>query len=54
MDNTTALDKVHLEILGHAMRALVAALYPICRNITGDGLRESLRRLQRFVLVRTQ
>jgi aminopeptidase-like protein len=29
------------------MHALVAELYPICRSITGDGLRATLRRLQR-------
>lgn len=34
---------------GAAMHALVAELYPICRSITGDGLRETLRRLQRLV-----
>jgi aminopeptidase-like protein len=49
VDNATVLDKVHLEVLGHEMHALVAELYPTCRSITGDGLRETLRRLQRFV-----
>ena len=34
---------------GEAMHALVAELYPICRSITGEGLRETLRRLQRLV-----
>ena len=34
---------------GAAMHALVAELYPICRSITGDGLRATLRRLQQLV-----
>lgn len=34
---------------GAAMHALVAELYPICRSITGDGLRSTLRRLQQLV-----
>jgi aminopeptidase-like protein len=33
---------------GAAMHALVAELFPICRSITGEGLRETLRRLQRL------
>jgi aminopeptidase-like protein len=44
-----AHDRVDLSVLGHEIHALVAELYPICRSITGDGLRETLRRLQRFV-----
>ena len=32
--------------VGAAMHALVSELYPICRSITGDGMRETLRRLQ--------
>jgi len=31
------------------MKALITDLYPICRSITGEGLRETLRRLQRLV-----
>jgi aminopeptidase-like protein len=31
------------DALGREMYALVEALYPICRSITGDGVRESLR-----------
>ena len=32
--------------LGERMYALAERLYPICRSITGDGLRETLRILQ--------
>jgi aminopeptidase-like protein len=35
--------------LGQEMYELIAQLYPICRSITGDGVRETLRRLQRVV-----
>jgi aminopeptidase-like protein len=31
------------------MHALIRELYPICRSITGDGVRETLRILRRFV-----
>jgi aminopeptidase-like protein len=32
--------------VGQAMHRLIAELYPICRSITGDGLRKTLRILQ--------
>ncbi len=35
--------------VGREMHALIAELYPLCRSITGDGVRETLRRLQAFV-----
>jgi aminopeptidase-like protein len=34
---------------GQAMLGLIAELYPICRSITGEGLRETLRLLQRQI-----
>jgi aminopeptidase-like protein len=36
-------------VTGASIHALVAELYPICRSITGDGLRQSLAMLSRFV-----
>jgi aminopeptidase-like protein len=36
------------ETLGRQLYDVVADLYPICRSITGDGVRETLRRLQRL------
>jgi aminopeptidase-like protein len=35
--------------VGGRMHRLIAELYPICRSITGDGFRQSLRLLQRHV-----
>lgn len=35
--------------LGHEMHALVARLFPICRSITGDGVRETLKILSEYV-----
>ena len=34
--------------LGRQLAAWIAELYPICRSITGGGVRETLRRLQRL------
>jgi aminopeptidase-like protein len=34
------------ERIGRQLYGCVADLYPICRSITGDGIRETLRRLQ--------
>jgi aminopeptidase-like protein len=34
---------------GQAMVGLIAELYPICRSITGNGLRQTLRLLQRQI-----
>ena len=35
--------------LGQQLYDCVADLYPICRSITGDGVRKTLRRLQQQV-----
>ena len=35
------------EALGRQLYDCIADLYPICRSITGDGVRATLRRLQR-------
>jgi aminopeptidase-like protein len=37
------------EICGPAMHELAARLFPICRSITGDGLRETLRIIQEHI-----
>jgi aminopeptidase-like protein len=43
------LDKLEPDVLGREMHALIAELYPICRSITGNGLRETLRRTQQYI-----
>ena len=35
--------------LGSQMYGLIADLYPLCRSITGNGLRETLRRIQQQI-----
>jgi aminopeptidase-like protein len=39
-------NRADLAAVGQAMHRLIAELYPICRSITGDGLRKTLRILQ--------
>jgi aminopeptidase-like protein len=41
------VDELEPQAVGLAMHAIVRELYPICRSITGEGLRRSLRVLQR-------
>jgi aminopeptidase-like protein len=38
-----------LPAVGQAMYQLIAELYPICRSITGNGFRESLRIIKRYI-----
>ena len=42
------IDGIDPQKLGAEMHAAVRELYPICRSITGEGLRRSLRMLQRI------
>jgi aminopeptidase-like protein len=35
--------------IGHEIHSLAARLFPICRSITGDGLRETLRIIGEFI-----
>ena len=37
------------EGIGESIFALAAKLYPICRSITGDGVRETLREIGKFI-----
>lgn len=42
-------DRSDRENFGQSLHALIAELYPICRSITGDGVRDTLKRLARIV-----
>ncbi|MGB6744990.1 MAG: DUF4910 domain-containing protein [Terracidiphilus sp.] len=42
-----------MEEAGRAMHSLASDLYPICRSITGDGVRETLRQIQNVIPLRT-
>ncbi len=47
-DLRSTLASLDAGALGTEMRAAVRELYPICRSITGEGLRSSLRMLQQI------
>jgi aminopeptidase-like protein len=38
-------DSIDFQAAGAQMHALIAELYPICRSITGEGIRQTLRRI---------
>ncbi len=44
----SAIEALDAEALGAELHAELRALYPICRSITGEGLRRSLRQLRRL------
>jgi aminopeptidase-like protein len=46
---TIPLESSDTNQLGSEMYDLISQLYPICRSITGDGVRKSLRLLQRYL-----
>jgi aminopeptidase-like protein len=45
--------RADLESAGDEMLALMRELYPICRSISGDGLRQSLSKLAEFIPLKT-
>src|SRR5262249_49670947 len=49
MTDLLPASELELDALGHEMHAMVKELYPICRSITGNGVRETLGKLQRFI-----
>jgi aminopeptidase-like protein len=51
MNALTSHRSLPLDELGAAMYALVTELYPICRSITGEGVRRTLTAIQRYIPV---
>ena len=42
-------DTTNLQELGPQMYEMITGMFPICRSITGDGLRDTLRAVQRHI-----
>ena len=49
MNEKMVQESVDLHDAGGRMHRFVADLYPICRSITGDGIRETLRRVRTHI-----
>jgi aminopeptidase-like protein len=49
MSLSELLKSIPLGDAGPRMHALIAELYPLCRSITGDGVRETLRRISKLI-----
>ena len=46
---TNDFQSIKLNQIGAQMHHLISKLYPICRSISGDGVRETLRILQEYI-----
>lgn len=49
MSSLTNLDGIDLSRVGRELHQFAADLYPICRSITGDGIRQTLRAIQQRI-----
>lgn len=49
MERTGQGEPVNRTATGRAMYDLISELYPICRSITGDGVRQTLRTVERLI-----
>lgn len=49
MDLTALRDTLDQSAVGDELHRFMAELYPLCRSITGEGLRETLRRIRQYV-----
>ncbi|MGM4919303.1 DUF4910 domain-containing protein [Tardiphaga sp. 813_E8_N1_3] len=53
LEGGTATTELSADRSGQAMHDFIADLYPICRSITGEGVRETLRHIQKYVPLTT-
>lgn len=49
INSVSSINSIDLNTVGREMYKLISELYPICRSITGDGLRETLRHIQTYI-----
>src|ERR1700761_2165685 len=47
------IDRRTLEDIGEELHGFAAELYPICRSITGDGIRQTLALIQNKIALQT-
>ncbi len=52
--DSSPLTSPHKRSTAEEMQQLISRLYPICRSITGNGVRESLRILQEYIPLQIQ
>jgi aminopeptidase-like protein len=43
------IDSIDFTAAGNQMYQLVSELYPICRSITGNGVRETLNKIESII-----
>jgi aminopeptidase-like protein len=46
---TELIESLDVSVIGREMYALATEMYPFCRSITGDGLRQTLRTVQKHI-----
>jgi aminopeptidase-like protein len=49
LDRMVLKSSVNADEIGQSIYCLISELYPICRSITGEGVRETLRRLKQII-----